>query len=82
MSIVTTPFDLEARWPKAFEGLTISQRANVVQACAANWHKGWTPNEADIRNLADLVRGAISHEEYLARGWAIAKADLARTPVG
>lgn len=82
MYSMAATLDLEAWWPEAFEGLTTAQRSNVVQACAANWHEGWPPNEADVRNLCDVVRGAISHEEYLARALAIAEADLARIPIG
>jgi hypothetical protein len=71
-----TALALETWWPDLFDGLTAVERRSVVQACAANWHEGWTPNKADVRNLTDVVRGTITREEYLARACAIASADL------
>jgi hypothetical protein len=73
---VSADFDLEAWWPEAFEGLTASERRNVIQACAANWHEGWAPNEPDVRNLTNMVRGSITGDEYMARARVIAQADL------
>lgn len=59
--------DLELRWPELFEGLTSRQRRSVVQAYAANWHEGWNPNEFDVKNLTDVVRGTITRVEYFRR---------------
>lgn len=61
--------DLEARWPELFEPLTDRQRRAVVQALAANWHEGWKPNYDDVRDLVELQRGVITHEEYMQRAF-------------
>jgi len=73
MGKMSEGMDLEVRWPHLFEGLTRQQCFAVVQACAANWHEGWTPNEFDVRNLTNVMRGTISQTEYLDRALAKAK---------
>ncbi|MDO4241117.1 MAG: hypothetical protein Q4C71_01105 [Microbacteriaceae bacterium] len=57
-------FNIEARWPELFAGLSDKARNAVVNALASNWHEGWTPNREDVKNLTDLVRGDITEAEY------------------
>jgi hypothetical protein len=56
-------------------GPCASARRNVTQACVANWYEGWAPNEADVRNLVDVVRATITLEEHILREGVIADAD-------
>ena len=46
------PFEIEARWPDLFEGLTPAQRDSVVQPLASSWHEGWVPNRDDVALLS------------------------------
>lgn len=64
--------DVETRWPELFDGLDDAQRRSVVQALAANWHEGWTPNREDVQNLTDVVRGDIDTAAFLERARAAA----------
>jgi hypothetical protein len=57
-------FEIEARWPELFVQLTDAQRRAVVQSFANAHHEGWEANPADVENLTDLVRGAITEAEY------------------
>lgn len=59
--------DIEERWPELFAHLDEAQRNRVLESFASAWHEGWEPNREDVENLADRVRGAIDHDEYLRR---------------
>jgi len=60
-------FDVEARWPELFKGLSAVDRWAVVQSLACGWHEGWVPNREDVANLTDLARGAIDEDDYRRR---------------
>lgn len=55
------------RWPELFEQLTEQERRAVVASLGDAWHEGWKPNREDVENLTDLVRGAITREEFSRR---------------
>ena len=57
-------FDIEARWPDLFEGLSALDRRAVVQTLASGWHEGWVPNRPDVADLVDVTRGVIDESEY------------------
>lgn len=57
-------FNIEGRWPELFAQLSEAHRRIVVDAFASAWHEGWVPNREDVENLTDLMRGAISEDEY------------------
>lgn len=59
--------DVVSLWPELFEQLNELQRNSIRQACAANWHEGWTPNRGDVANLAAHTQGDLDDEEYLRR---------------
>ena len=60
-------FDVEARWPELFDGLSALHRVAVVQTLACGWHEGWVPNRADVADLIDVTRGTIDEDEYDTR---------------
>ena len=60
-------FNIEARWPELFEGLSVLDRWAVVQALASGWHEGWVPNRPDVADLIDRTRGVIDEDEYRNR---------------
>ncbi|MCD2444362.1 hypothetical protein LQ757_18940 [Agromyces sp. SYSU K20354] len=70
-------FDIETRWPEVFEPLSTEQRTIVVQTLANQWLEGWEPNRADVADLADFVRGALTEAEYDARARARAQQQAA-----
>ncbi|MDY5159502.1 antitoxin VbhA family protein [Actinotignum urinale] len=60
-------FDIAQRWSQLFEGLTLTQKQNVLNVLASSWHEGWEPNYDDVKNLIDYAQGTISEMEYDAR---------------
>lgn len=60
-------FDVESRWPELFDGLTVDQRAAVIDSLGSAWYEGWVPNREDVENVTDHARGALTDEEYLRR---------------
>lgn len=54
-----TAFDVEAKWPDLFRGLTAEQRVSVLQPLANAWHEGWQPNRDDVALLVASARGEI-----------------------
>ncbi|WP_311478356.1 hypothetical protein [uncultured Gulosibacter sp.] len=68
--MAATKFNVEARWPELFANLSAADREIVVNALASSWHEGWVPNREDVKNLTDLMRGAIDEAEYDRRAAA------------
>jgi hypothetical protein len=64
MPEMAVEFDIEARWPELFEGMSELDRRAVVQTLASGWHEGWVPNRPDVADLVDVTRGVIDEAEY------------------
>ncbi|WIK58403.1 hypothetical protein CJ184_003780 [Actinotignum urinale] len=60
-------FDIDQRWSQLFDGLTFTQKQNVMNVLASSWHEGWEPDYEDVKNLTDYAKGNISETEYDAR---------------
>lgn len=70
---MSTPFDVEDRWPELFDQLDDEQRRSVVNTLAVSWHEGWHPEREHVANLTDFVRGAIDRAEYFRRARSTAR---------
>lgn len=71
---LTSRMNLEGRWPELFEGLSPHEYRAVVQSLVANWHEGWVPNREDLKNLVEVVTGAMDENEYMRRSAVLARA--------
>lgn len=70
-------FDIQARWPELFAGLSDVQRRSVVNTLASSWHEGWEPNRAEVAVFTDFVRGDIDEAEYDRRMEALSTGSAA-----
>jgi hypothetical protein len=61
---------LHMRWAELFDHLSAADRYSMIQAVAAGWHEGWTPDREDVQCLVEFHCGEIDFDEYCNRALA------------